>query len=69
MLAHSDPRTTFVIDGLVCPKCGVVQRQLVPEQKHAGVIIKRWHPAWWEGKMTPEEFDKWQKQFLEEAEK
>jgi len=48
MLTHSDPRTTFVIDGLICPKCGVIQRQLNPPQEHKGVVIKGWHKAWWE---------------------
>jgi len=59
---------TFTEEGWLCPKCKVWQKEIVPQQLHKGVVLKSIRKAWWENQMTPEEFEEWQKNWLEGGE-
>ena len=53
---------TFTEEGWLCVNCKAVQKEIVPQQLHRGVVVKGFRKAWWESQMTPEE---WQKKWLE----
>lgn len=50
MLRHSDPKTTFELDGWICTECMIIIKdsEKVPFRERRGVIIKEFRKAWWE---------------------